>query len=60
MLFNYVVVKYFSAVKIAVQNYTYFLNIQNFPRIFSIKHINSTIFVNQIITKKYTNERYDY
>ena len=35
---------YFSAVKIAVQNYTYFLNIQNFPSIFYIKHIIYIIF----------------
>ena len=36
---------YFSAVKIAVQNYTYFLNIQNFPRIFYYKPTISIIFV---------------
>ncbi len=36
---------YFSIVKIAVQNYTYFLNIQNFPRIFYYKPTISIIFV---------------
>ena len=36
---------YFSAVKIAVQNYTYILNIQNFPRIFYMKRTISIIFV---------------
>ena len=36
---------YFSAVKIAVQNYTDFLNIQNFPSIFYTKLTISIIFV---------------